>query len=332
MKETFHLTLVGSPFDDPFVFVRILRENRALLFDLGDIRGIEPKNMLKISDIFVTHTHIDHFIGFDTILRIALRREDPLRIYGPAGIINCIEGKLRGYTWNLIRDYPLKIKAYEVNNGHIYHADFYAENSFIREDTPSQEFNGVLLKDPLLTVKGVVLSHQIPVLAFSLKEDFHININKETLTELQLPVGPWLSDFKMAVRRHYDHSQRMICHDALSETFEVNNSFYQLGELAKIAIITEGRQISYVMDISPSQENMDKLIPFIKHSDQLFCEAYFLEKDRERSIDRHHLTAADAGRIAREAEVGNLTITHFSPKYRNCPEDIYYEAMREFTK
>lgn len=332
MKETFHLTLVGSPFDDPFVFIRIFREKRALLFDLGDIRGIEPKNILKISDIFVTHTHIDHFIGFDTILRIALRRVEPLRIYGPAGIIDCIEGKLKGYTWNLIKDYPLKIDAYEVNNKHIYCAGFYAENSFKRIDSPHQEFNGILLKDLLFTVKGILLSHQIPVIAFLLKEDFHININKETLLELNLPIGPWLSAFKMAVRKHYDAEKEIIRPDALSEMIEVNNSFYTLGELVKIAIITKGRQISYVMDISPSEENMENLIPFIKHSDHLFCEAYFLEKDRERSTDRHHLTAADAGRIARDAEVGNLTITHFSPKYRNCPEDIYYEAMREFTK
>lgn len=330
MKETFHLTLAGSPFDDPFLFVRILREKRALLFDLGDISCLEPRNVLKISDILVTHTHIDHFIGFDRILRIALRKIEPLRVFGPEGIINCIEGKLKGYTWNLIKDYPLKIEAFEATNKHIRHSGFYACDAFERKDYPPLEFNGILLNDPQFTVKGLILSHQIQVLAFSLKEDFHININKEVLNELKLPVGSWLSLFKVFVRNYYDPEKKEIKPEGLSELIEINNSLYPLQELFPIAVITKGRQISYVMDISPSDENMEKLMPFIKYSDHLFCEAYFLQKDRDRALDRHHLTAADAGRIAKEAEVHNLTITHFSPKYKNCPEDLYREAMREY--
>lgn len=330
MKETFHITLVGSPFDDPFLFVRILREKRALLFDLGDVSSMEPRNILKISDILVTHTHIDHFIGFDMILRIALRKDEPLRIFGPHGLINCIEGKLRGYTWNLIRDYPLKIEAFEATNEHIQHSSFYASNSFERVDYPPVEFTGVLINDPQFVVRGLVLSHQIQVLAFSLKEDFHININKEILNELNLPVGPWLSGFKKVIRNYYDPVKKEIKPEGFSELIEVNGSFYTVMELFPAAVITKGRHIAYVMDISPSDENMEKLIPFIKHSDHLFCEAYFLQKDRDRAVDRHHLTAADAGRIAREAEVGNLTITHFSPKYRDCPEELYREAMKEY--
>lgn len=330
MKHTFNLTTCINPFDDPFVFIRILREKKALLFDLGHIGRIESGNLLRISDIFVTHTHMDHFIGFDTILRLVLRRESPLRIFGPEGIIECIEGKLKGYAWNLIRDYPLKIEAFEVKGMQIHHSSFYAENSFQRIDNTPSEFNEILLKDSLFTVKGLQLFHQIPVLAFSLKEDFHININKEILSEMELPVGHWLSDFKKAVRKYYDIEKMMLRVD--SEVFKINDSYYTLSELIRIAVITKGQQISYVMDTSPTEENFSKLMPFIKHSDHLFCEAFFLEKDRQRAIERHHLTAADAGKLAREAEVANLTITHFSSKYINCPEDIYNEAMREFRK
>lgn len=330
MRQTFHVTAISNPFDDPFVFIRILREKKALLFDLGFIGSLAPRNLLKISDIFVTHTHIDHFIGFDAILRHVLRRDSPLRIFGPEGIIDCIEGKLRGYTWNLIRDYPIKIEAFEIRGAHIHHSSFYAENSFHRIDNTPSEFEEILFKDSLFTVKGLRLFHQIPVLAFSLKEDFHININKEMLSEMRLPIGSWLSDFKNAVRRHYDIETKLLRTD--KEVFKINSSFYNLGELMRIAVITKGQKISYVMDISPTEENFARLKPFIKDSDCLFCEAYFLEKDRQRAVERHHLTAADAGRLAREAEVANLTITHFSPKYISNPEDIYNEAMSEFRK
>ena len=37
---------------------------------------------------------------------------------------------------------------------------------------------------------------------FSLKEDFHINIDKAALGGMGLPVGQWLSEFKKAVREN----------------------------------------------------------------------------------------------------------------------------------
>lgn len=330
MRQTFHTTYTLNPFDDPFVYIRILRERRALLFDLGNISSIEPGNLLKISDIFVTHTHIDHFIGFDTILRLVLRRDMPLRIFGPEGIIRCIEGKLSGYTWNLIQDYPLKIEAFEIKDGSIYHASFYAENQFKRFDNEILKFDGVLYRDTFHTVRGLQLSHQIPVLAFSLIEDYHININKERLLEFGLSIGPWLSDFKKALRLNYDVERGQLLRE--SEILEVKDTTYTLAQLLPIAIISKGQKISYVMDVSPTDENFEKLKSFVKDSDYLFCEAYFLQRDRQRAIARHHLTAYDAGRLAREANVGNLILIHFSPKYINCPQELYEEAQREFRK
>ncbi|MCX7913080.1 MAG: MBL fold metallo-hydrolase [Thermodesulfovibrionales bacterium] len=330
MRQTFHATYTLNPFDDPFLFIRILRERKALLFDVGHISSLEPGNLLKVTDVFVTHTHIDHFIGFDMILRLVLRREMPLRIYGPEGIIGCIEGKLNGYTWNLIRDYPLKIEVFEIKNSNIYHSSFHAENQFKRADNESWEFKGVLYKDTLYTVRGLQLTHQIPVLAFSLLEDYHININKEKLSEIGLSVGPWLSDFKRSLRINYDMESGSLLQDDV--TFEVKGRLYSLAQLLPIAIITKGQKISYVMDVSPTEENFERLKEFIRDSDYLFCEGYFLERDRQRAIERHHLTAADAGRLAREAGVKNLILIHFSPKYINCPQDLYDEAMKEFKK
>jgi len=320
MKPSFHARPVNGPFEDPCVYVRIVREKRALLFDLGYMGRLELGNLLKITDVFVTHMHMDHFAGFDTDLRGVLKRDIPLRIFGPENIIQCVEGKLNGYTWNLIKDYPLKIDVFEINEDSISHAGFYAENSFRKATHPTMIFDGIIKKEPLFKIQGVLLSHQIPVMAYSLEEEFHININKDLLTEKELPVGPWLSDLKKAIRE--GSSDDTI--------FEVDNKTLSLKDLKEVATITKGQKISYVMDMSPADENMEKIIPFVRGSDILFCEAYFLEKDRDRAEERHHLTAAIAGRIAREANVGSLEIMHFSPKYRHCADELCNEAMREF--
>jgi ribonuclease Z len=332
MKPTFHANPVNGPFEDPCVYVRLLRERRSLLFDLGYIGRLDAGNIAKITDVFVTHTHMDHFMGFDTLLRSLLKRDTPLRVFGPENIIECIEGKLKGYTWNLIEDYPLKIEAFGIGDNFLSHACFYAGNSFRRKDMTSSPFigpfNGVIVKDPLFVVKGLVLSHQIPVIAYSMEEDFHININKAILADMGLPIGPWLSDFKRTIREQ--QSSRAAEQKPEKKIFEVNNMIFTLQELMRIATITRGQKIAYVMDVAPTDRNIEKLIQFVKGSDTLFCEAYFLESDRNRAEERHHLTAALAGRIAREAGVGNLVIMHFSPKYRHCAEEIYQEAMKEF--
>ncbi|MEW6584739.1 MAG: ribonuclease Z [Nitrospirota bacterium] len=320
MKSTFIHRLVNSPFEDPSLFVRIVRERRAFLVDIGNISRLSPGDLQKITDVFVTHTHIDHFIGFDTLLRALLRRDIPLRVYGPSNIADCVEGKLRSYTWNLIREYPLRIDVYSVKKNRLVSTGFHAENCFERRDNGSSVFSGTLLKDHLLTVKAIELDHQVPCLAFSLEEQLHININKVSLHEMVLPVGPWLSDFKKAIREGMAEDTEFI----------VSDRRYSLGQLRHIALITTGQKISYVTDVSPQGENIRKIVDFVRGSDTLYCEAYFMEKDRDRAARRFHLTAKTTGRIAREAEVKDLVVMHFSPKYRGEAEHPGDEALHEF--
>ncbi len=312
--------MINGPFEDPCLFIRIIREKRALLFDIGSIDRLKSGDLQKITDVFVTHTHIDHFIGFDTLLRALLRRERPLRIYGPSNITECIEGKLKGYTWNLIKEYPLKIEVFCIKDDKMITSGFYAENCFEKREGSVYNFDGLILKEPLFRVRAIQLDHQIPCLAFSLEEDFHININKASLTERGLPVGPWLSELKKAIREHKSGDTEFI----------VDDRRYQLEELRDIAKITKGQKVSYVTDVSLSDENIKKIIELVRDSDTLYCEAYFLEKDRDRALERFHLTAKTAGRIAREAKVGNLIVMHFSPKYRSQSETPENEAIREF--
>lgn len=320
MKPTFIHRLINGPFEDPSLFVRIIREKRAFLFDIGSLNRLKPGDLQKITDVFVTHTHIDHFIGFDSLLRALLRRETPLRVYGPANITDCIEGKLRGYTWNLIEEYPLKIKVFSIKGDMKFSSSFYAENRFERSENSMSTFDGTLLKEPLLRVKAIQLDHQVPCFSFSLEEEYHININKAALIEKGLPVGPWLSELKNAIRENKSGDTEFI----------ISNKSHTLDELKEITTITKGQKVSYVTDASLTEENINKIIALVHDSDTLYCEAYFLEKDRDRALERSHLTAKTAGRIAREARVKNLVVMHFSPKYRKESETPEDEAMREF--
>jgi ribonuclease Z len=322
MKPTFIHSLVNPAFEDPSLYVRIMRERRAFLFDIGNIARLSPGDLQKITDVFVTHTHIDHFIGFDLLLRALLRRELPLRVYGPSNIAECVEGKLKGYTWNLIKEYPLKINVFCVDGDTILPSSFDATHRFKRVDNEPAPFSGILLQEPLFTVRAIQLDHQIPCLAFSVEEEFHINIDKALLQNAGLSVGPWISELKKAIREQRSDET----------TFIVAGKNYTLGELKQIAKITKGQKIAYVTDVSLNDENIRKVTGFVHGADTLYCEAFFMEKDRERALTRFHLTAKTSGRIAREADVRQLVAMHFSPKYRDINGSPESEAMKAFTR
>jgi ribonuclease Z len=329
MKPIFHAAPVNPPFEDPSVFIRILHESRALLMDCGNIERLGPGQIMDITDVFITHMHIDHFIGFDSIIRTILHREAPIRFYGPAGITDCIAGKLNGYTWNLIRDYPLVIEVHEIADSLIHHSQFAAPDAFTRVNSQPLPFEGILLDEPLLKVSALPLAHGIPSLGYRLNESFHLNIRKTELESLGLSVGPWLSDLKNTIRTV---AQQKECspYDALSATgdngFTVDGRTLTSKDLQQMVHITRGQSLAYIMDTAPEPENISAITGFVSAVDELFCEAYFLGEDRERAVARNHLTALIAGQIAREAEVGHLTPMHFSPKYRDCPERIFEEA------
>lgn len=328
MKPLLHPSLIHGPFDDPGLYVDIMWDRRALLFDLGDITSLNPSQLLKVTDVFVSHMHMDHFIGFDHLLRIVLNREKLLRIFGPQGITDCVEGKLTGYTWNLTEDYPFILHVIEVNNDSLTTTKFSACDGFKRHTLSNMSFTDVILEEEMFTVSCANLDHKIPSLAFALKERFHININRDKLDKLNLEAGPWLRRFKQALWEGSPDDGKFEITE--SDSVEGCREF-TIGELKeKIATITEGQKLSYVVDAVYSSENEEKIVRLVSDSDILYCEAAYLDKDADIALERFHLTARQAGVLAQKANAKELVIFHYSPRYRDNPDELYKEAMQAF--
>jgi ribonuclease Z len=98
----------------------------------------------------------------------------------------------------------------------------------------------------------------------------------------------------------------------------------------KIMQVTEGRKIVYVVDTAFTRANADKIVELASGADILFIEATFLDADRERATARHHLTARQAGTLARQARVKRLVTFHHSPRYRDCRSLLLEEAEAAF--
>jgi len=334
MSAFFKPRLINDQFDDPGVFVPLCFEKRAMLFDLGDIGALSARDILKISHIFVSHTHMDHFVGFDRLLRLFLGRNKTLFIYGPKGFFQNLAGKLASYTWNLVEKFTnnFTIQAFEVHPDRILTCTFTCRSGFIAGQSSTLQFkDNILLAEPSITVYCNILDHGIPCLGFSLKERFHISIKKASLEKLGLKPGPWLARFKDAVYNGLDPAQ------PFEVDFEVNHNdnkmrkIFQLQELIdNIALITPGQKITYITDVLYSPENKEKMLQLGKNSSHLFIEAAFLEKDKSIAAAKFHLTAAQAGHIAALAGAKKLTIFHFSPRYTGMKDILEKEAMSAY--
>jgi ribonuclease Z len=330
MASSFRTFLVNDLFGDPALYVALPWERRALLFDLGDVTRLSAGRLLKLTDIFVSHAHVDHFVGFDHVLRVLLGRSKALRVYGPPGFIDHVEGKLHGYTWNLVEGYSLVIDVHEVHPGAVRRARFACPEGFLRREAAATPLRaGVMLEEPQFRVRVAHLDHRIPCLGFALEESIHLNVDKAALGRLGLPVGPWLIDLKRAVRDGLpdQHLLRAVW----SQDGTRQERTLRLGELrSQVIRESPGQKIAYVTDVLGSEENAEKIVELATGADILYCEAAYPERDRERAAARYHLTAMQAGRLAARANVRRLVVFHFSPKYRDSPGVLLDEALGAF--
>lgn len=328
MKPLFHPSLVNDPFDDPAVYIDFLFEKRAILFDLGDLHVLPPRKILRVSHVFVSHTHMDHFSGFDRMVRILLARDKQLQLFGPVGFIDRVEHRLASYTWNLVESFAedLTIRAAEFDGGELRSAHFRCRRRFSREDeTVSPVENGVLLDEDTFRIRSVPLDHRIPCLAFVLEEKNHVNIMKNRLLEKGFMVGAWLTELKAAVLRGDpdDGPFRVWWKDGSG----ISEKMIPLGILKKeILRIVPGQKIGYVTDAVCSDENAVRIVELTKKADYLFIEAMFLHDDEERAARKYHLTARQAGMLAGRAGADRVIPFHFSPKYAGRADELRKEV------
>jgi ribonuclease Z len=333
MPRHFDPALVNNPFDDPGLYVDLAFERRALLFDFGDLGRLAPRKLLRVSDVFVTHRHMDHFAGFDQLLRLLLGREKVVNVYGPAGLIDAVEHKLKAYTWNLVEGYHgnLVFRVTEIDKASdLTSAQFSGRTRFERcEAKTRQSDEGILLREPGLQVRTVTIDHGVLVLAFALEERAQINVWRNNVEAMGLSIGPWLRTFKEATLRGQpdDTLIGVAWRDRQSE----KPAALPLGLLKnKIMKITAGRKIAYVVDCSFTHANIEKVVQLAKGADILFIEATFLEADAALARTRHHLTARQAGTLARLAGVKRLVTLHYSPRYKGQGHCLAEEAQAAF--
>ncbi|MCT9004227.1 ribonuclease Z [Streptomyces rhizosphaerihabitans] len=186
---------------------------------------------------------------------------------------------------------------YPLSGQHFFerlrYATAYRETARLTEAPVGDD--GVLATTPAYTLEARRLSHPVESFGYRLVEPD----GRRMLPERLAGLGIKGSDVGVLQR---EGSLRGVTLDDVSE-------------------VRRGQRFAFVMDTRLC-EGVDALA---EGCDLLVIESTFLDGDHQLATDHGHLTAGQAGRVAKEAGVRHLVLTHFSQRYSD-PGEFEREA------
>lgn len=163
---------------------------------------------------------------------------------------------------------------------------------------------GIFFENKDFKLEAIRLKHSAICLGYSFIEKDRRKINVEYLKKFHLTRHPILKGLQAG--KDITWKGRLI-------------------KANKATKVVEGKKITFISDTAYC-ENTVKLA---KDSDILICEATFLDELKEKAAGYKHLTAKQAAKIAKEAKVKKLVLTHFSQRYKGI-KDMEKEAKSVF--
>jgi ribonuclease Z len=319
---TVSASLVNGIFGDPLLHIRLRQERRSLLFDLGDSARLPAKIAHQVSDIFITHAHMDHIGGFLWFLRSRIGQTGTCRLYGPVGLAGHVASFVDGICWDRIGHQGPRFEITEVH-GQTLRRFRLQVGGDVRDELGEIPLaaDETLIAEPGFRVRTVPLDHGIPVLAFSLETPPTLHVRKDRLKRAGVPEGPWLGELKRRLAGG-PGGRDMLLPDGRRA------SVASLGD--ELIAREPPRRLIYATDLADTPVNRSRLRAFAAGGDVLYCEASFLEEDAAQAQRTGHLTARACGEIAALAGVRRLVPFHFSHRYEEAPERVYQEVGTAF--
>lgn len=311
-----YATLINGVFGDPLLHLRLQQQQRSLLFDLGDSGRLPTRIAHQVSDVFISHAHIDHIGGFLWLLRSRLGDFSCCRLFGPPGLLGHIKGLIAGILWDRVGDTGPLFEIAEIHGACLRRTLVQVGYRESRDLPDLRIIDGRIVDEPSFIVRTVTLDHGTPVQAYAFESKAKLSVDKSALKTLNLPAGPWLKRLKSLVDK--GDRKALITLPGHGER--------QVGEFAEVLLTeTPGEKLVYATDFAASDANREALAGLAHKADVMFCEASFLEADSEQARRTGHLTTQACGNIATLADVTQLVPFHFSKRYEKCPETVYRE-------
>ena len=265
------VALINGIFGDPLLHVRLRHQRRSLMFDLGSGERLSARVAHQVTEVFITHAHLDHIGGFLWLLRSRIGEFPPCRLYGPPGLAQHIAGFMRGLLWDRVAIGP----HFEILEFHVDRL-----RSFYLEATqPEPQFrgelaveNGILHQDAGFSVRGVMLDHQgTSVVAYAFEPDKQINVRKDRLAARGLEPGPWLTELKQ---------QLLFGNETALIRLPYGNDATVAALAAELVLISPGKKLVYATDLADTVENRQRLVGLAQHAHTFFVKRNLSKRRR----------------------------------------------------
>ena len=300
--------LTNPPGGDPGLYIDLVGLRRAVMFDIGEHR-LSAAELLRVGDLLVSHTHIDHWIGFDRMLRVWLGKDRELRIWGPPGMHDFVWHRIHGYVWNLTFEDHVRFVVHELDGPRWQVVEYSVEDRFQqRREREPITHGGIAATGPGFHVEFAELDHSTPCLGYALVSDARYSFDPERLAAAGLRPGRHLAELKAS--------------------FLAGND---LEQAATLGHFVPGTRIAYVTDTGYSDRSREAVRRLAHNADVLYCEATYPNSDIDKAEAVRHLTGGQCGALGREAGVQRLVPFHFSRKFASDPSEILADVREAQT-
>ena len=319
-------TFCSGLLDDPVLYLHVRPQGRALLFDCGQIHHLAKRVMKSVDAVFITHCHMDHFMGIDTLIRHNHVSPRTIEIFGPAGICARVTAKFSGYDWNLAEPYWCTFRVHEVRADRIASWDIPGRTGFV----PS--FSGevartdrVIYHNEFLRVEADICDHKLPALIFRVNERVPFAVDEELLAAAGLAKGDWLRALKRW-RFTGDLGDVPVvlpyrCGDVIEERpLDDPAALYDA-----IGLDLEPASIGYITDVAFSPENVEKIAALMAGVSLFVCESSFLAADLDKARESCHLCTTDLNRLLHLIRPAFCLPIHLSKSYIGRSQSVYDE-------
>jgi ribonuclease Z len=168
---------------------------------------------------------------------------------------------------------------------------------------------GDVLKMNGCQVKAISTQHSVPSLGYCLEEDARLGrFNRDAAISLGIPPGPLFGKLQ--------HGQ----------TIEIDGKRIQSNQVMGPA--RAGRKIVYTGDTRPCRS----VELASKGADLLIHDCALANDMAEWAKETKHSTAAEAALVAKNADVGQLVLTHISSRYSEDTHQLLKEARTIFER
>lgn len=308
----------SKPNEDISILVRKANHSFNYICECGDASQLTVKECQQTKAIFLSHTHIDHFINFDFVLRHQIGIGQRIVVCGPTGITQQIQSKIQAYQWNLIESDSITYEIREIHqNGQIRKSEIHPPQWEIIDLGISQSKE--VYSNEAFDVSCVILDHKTDSVAYLFKEKDRVKIN---LAESGLTGGAWIQTLKHAFEEGNPKLE-----------IKIGNDVYEAQDLFHLLDIKQGDSLGIIMDHAANEANHQKIKELFQGCNRVFIECFYKEADKEYAASNYHSYSVQSARIMQACRVKDAIPVHFSRKYNEAEvQELINEFNRELNE